>query len=627
MFLMMNFNTLGSESIYTGSDKSSHCYGFIVPLPTSDEISKEPEIQYTVMNLINDLLRMNISVYWSFSKLTLQSMEINEDVEPEMRVFEKGTFVVPFTGNINIDSGITVIIYDYNNTHELINKSIPTVETFLLMQELSIHSLYKLTEPKIAYFFGEGVTLEALKWYVSPLSQAGFLNNEFLNEDNIITSLNNGNFNTMMWTGGSFISHVLSGLSLIKRYLYQSEIKQFVRNGGGYVGTCFGAYVTSSGMRYMPFNLILYKFPILPSIIFMKMQDFLISQGLFADINVTIQDSYHPATVGVNKILHGSQIRFGGTFSNLGENIKTLGTVKSVNMTKINRFSSIFSIFGLLYKLWTSSIIGKTIWTTSEYGKGKIVTFGDHPELGDIQMKRVIHNSMLYVSSKITKDNNFQEAYPLNIIKKQGFESMNLQIDGMTSDIFNDLYERIGNVISQFYEMSDIYQDIAVTIDNLVEDNQMSKNFRSWIERRGLDYFYKVILRSLSALDDPNINDDTVNYLKQLDSISQMLLLKNISLIDQLKNLNSYNKEKIDKIYFNNINYLEILNTINSEIKNYQNTSSQNDYILKLIRNLEIDLINTDIYATKINFDSLKQLRDAWYLYETIEVNDNLIQN
>ena len=68
---------------------------------------------------------------------------------------------------------------------------------------------------------------------------------------------------------------------------------------------------------------------------------------------------------------------------------------------------------------------------------------------------------------------------------------------------------------------------------------------------------------------------------------------------------------------------MEILNIINKEIKDYQNTSSQNDYILKLIKDLEDDLINTEIHAIKINTDSLKQLRNAWYLYETIEVNDN----
>ena len=34
-------------------------------------------------------------------------------------------------------------------------------------------------------------------------------------------------------------------------------------------------------------------------------------------------------------------------------------------------------------EIWINFTIGKTIWTTSTYGQGKIVAFGDHPEKGD----------------------------------------------------------------------------------------------------------------------------------------------------------------------------------------------------------------------------------------------------
>jgi len=311
VLLLLNINAIRSEYISSSEDKSINCYGFVLPLPKYKNISKTPELQYNFMNLINDLLRMNISVYWSFSKLTLETKEIDQDNSPVIKDFELGTFLVPFTGIKDIDTLISVIIYDYNNSHEIFQDDIKDIEIYFLMQPLSIENLYLLTEPKLAYFYSGGVTIGSLNWYITPLSKAGFLNNDFFNENDIISKLNNKDFNVILWPGGSFIEYLTSGIGVIKRFQFLSTIKDWVRNSGGFIGSCLGAYVVSSGMKFLPLNLILYKFPSLPSLYFMRMQDCLISQGFFTFMNISIQDRNHPVTIGVDNIIYNSQFRFG----------------------------------------------------------------------------------------------------------------------------------------------------------------------------------------------------------------------------------------------------------------------------------------------------------------------------
>ena len=84
------------------------CYGVIIP------IKKETcylGIQSSISNLINDLLRMDISVYWSLRNFNSTSIRVNE-TSYKTRFFEK-VFIVPFTGEESKDKMIISIEHDY----------------------------------------------------------------------------------------------------------------------------------------------------------------------------------------------------------------------------------------------------------------------------------------------------------------------------------------------------------------------------------------------------------------------------------------------------------------------------------------------------------------------------------
>jgi len=275
------------------------------------------------------------------------------------------------------------------------------------------------------------------------------------------------------------------------------------------------------------------------------------------------------------------------------------------------------SILGRIYNKWLSSIIGETVWTTSNYGKGKIVTFGDHPEIGDVNLNRVLHNSIFYTTSKMIDEITFDEYYIKMIIENQFLDSQDLTVYNLSSDFFEITIQKIVNVSNQFQDLIDIYHDIEDSIEELVENNKMNNNIRSRINRGGLNQFYSVILRVIGYLDDLENKKDSIFYLKQIDSINQMLFLKNYSFIDELNNLKVDIEYKIDYIKDCISHWFNILNQLKEEIDNYQNTENQNNYIFELIKKLENNLIETDFNSLKINFESLRFLRKAWYIYES----------
>ena len=70
------------------------CYGFIVPLPSGNDSTCETFLNTKVRNLINDLLRENITVYWSSNEFLAPSKEINNNSNGHDFYFNKGDFTI-----------------------------------------------------------------------------------------------------------------------------------------------------------------------------------------------------------------------------------------------------------------------------------------------------------------------------------------------------------------------------------------------------------------------------------------------------------------------------------------------------------------------------------------------------
>ena len=598
------------------------CYGFIIPLSSYTEILENPEIQYSAMNLVNDLLRIQAPVYWCSENITLLSKDLNETGEPAPQSYGVGTFIVPFTGDQLLDTKITVIIYDYNLSHELQKKDQTTVKVHMLFQHLDICNTYELSEPKIAYFFGEGVSTRALNWYLFTMGNAGFLNSEFLDDTDVLTDLNNQDFNVFIWPGGSIIDDFNSDISIVIRLLRQHTIKQFVVNGGGFVGSCYGAFAAASGMRIFPFMLPTYYFPRLPKLGFLSIQDCLLAQAIPSIVNISLNDVDTPILFGLNKTLYGSPIRGGPVYTWLGKNTKSLATVQEVDTSWLSYFlGGDNKILQRFLKRWIRFTEGKTIWTTTEYEKGKVVTFGDHPELGDIALQRVIHNSMFYVSSTFSENINTNTSYSTKDIIVLGKTSYNLTFIENSTGLFSNVFEKINENINSFNTLLQNYSSINILLENLVHANEMDEDISFQMRIRGLWQFNESVFTSKRYLDSPQNEKNTKKYLEQLDVICTMVLLLNTSILEYISQLNEQLLQQLDEITEDVRRLSDEIFNLKDELQNYINSENQNDRILTLCGNLKKYSRTLDKHCPEINYKTRRLLKDTWYIYEAVYVS------
>lgn len=598
-------------------------YGFIISIPSSVEISNNPEIQYETINIVNDLLRNNISIFWLSDDIELFTKTLLSSELPENRNFIRGSFIIPFIGQHSKDIMSIVIISEYLSVNSSQKEETASKNIYIINEPIQNIELYRFNEPKIAYYFDQGVTTRCMNWYMSTLYKAGFLNNEILDDNDLFTELNNQNFNTLIWPGGNMMESLKKNLSFASILNRQYSIKNFISNGGGFVGSCYGAFIASSGMRFTPFLLFQYYFPRFPSIGFFSFSDTLLALGMPSTINVSIESTESPVVFGLNGTLAGSVIQGGPVFTWVGENSESLARVEDINLSWLHWIDSLnSSLPRKILNAWANFTIGKTIWISSEYNKGRIVTFGDHPEHGDIKLQRAVHNSVLYVTSELIEENSFQNYYPISYIENIVHNSMNTIIDEYETDMFNSEFNRLYDIVDilNYIEIEyDIYSDL---VDNLTENENIELNFYYLMMSSGFWEFRDFIHKSKNYLSNPLNDKDTINNLKIINSVSHLLSLENVVIDDQINILKNEINNRLEQINYSVISLNNNMNKIIAEIQNYQNTTDQNDYIINLVENIKMDSKEIVKNLPLIYFDSIMFSRDLSALYKTIMVNN-----
>jgi|YNPNPStandDraft_1061719.scaffolds.fasta_scaffold54535_2 hypothetical protein len=104
--ILLNVLSVSSSSVSlsTSHDLSSagfstqdlECYGFIIPLPAGDDFTYETFLNSRSRCLINDLLRLNITVYWSSCDFSATSQRMQNYADGSVVFYKKGAFIVPF---------------------------------------------------------------------------------------------------------------------------------------------------------------------------------------------------------------------------------------------------------------------------------------------------------------------------------------------------------------------------------------------------------------------------------------------------------------------------------------------------------------------------------------------------
>lgn len=592
----------------TTEEPTSSYYGFIIAMAEYENATIENQVTCKNRHLVNDLLREQITVFWSSENFTANITNISLSNEEEI-FFEKGTFIVPFTGNDTLDTKLIAIIWDYNQSSEIENNNKVKARVYLLNQTINIQA-YPLSEVKIAQY--QGLISDGEEHYLEVARNCGFLTFDFLPEVILKKTLNNTAYNVIMWGGAcegySSFRNVLTGRIYQIRedltYKVTKTIRTFVASGGGYIGSCLGAYEAACGMHFGPIFVYLKRRaynPNLNSLVLLALADVIIEWPTYLPppkIEAKIVDKTHPVTYGLDAII--ADIYGGGPkFAHLGENAHVIAFFHNIE----------------------NNLNGTPSWVSSSFGKGKAVFFSSHPELlcwkqGEkgYTGNTAISNALYYTASKEITDINTINSRNNSFIIEIWEKTANLtdEIDE-ASDISNGVKNRINETINDISNLMDNFSQILEIIRNINPD--LPHQFLGYHSTYWARAYFNLFITYLE------------NASKTLSSIERIYPLLEYT-TDFIHNLNDLKGDLSQRINDTQRIYI----TCQRLCKRYKNTlhwynQSQKrlgelgSNICKFIaKDTAFGLYRESVkgyqYIPQTYFNSLKLLRNSWYNYE-----------
>lgn len=586
------------------------CFGFIIPLPSGNDSTYETFLTTKTMNLINDLLREDIYVYWSNESFLTLSAEIGIN-KIKNNSFEKGDFIVPFSGILQIDTLLMAIIYDYYYGSEIYGNAIK-LKIYKITKEIDINS-FKLFEPKIAQHLEKPVRYS---WpcYLEIADSGGFFTMDFLLEGETFNLLNNEDYNIFMWPYKPHPARYIEVLKSLADFKSSNTVRNFIKNGGGYIGSCYGAIVASSG-SFTPLPIFSLNRAYNTEMTSIPFFNLAVSDNYmrpFADKNnlylstVEIQDINHPLSFGLNK----TSISFfdGAWFQRLGKNSENVATHKNIENTKEGKIVPI---------LLEKSLVDSPAWVTSSFGEGKIVQFACHPEyVNNISIlvknlnwagdpyygRRIIYNSILYSSSR-RDDIKTNFSYSSTNIFEIGNKTRGIKIKEKDFSIFKNLANSIIGVKSATSNLKNSSMATKKLYTSLNQGKQIDSEI---IRLFSYVYFYSDIYEGYF--------NKTLVELKNLENI---IATSNFSENNRIENL------KFD-MYSNLQKSWKKINDTNITIKNIDLILStklpENIKKILILEKSRYLLSNYEInlkYIPQNYFETVKLLRSIWYYYQT----------
>ena len=609
-FLTISTNQCDANYIKTEEDLMS--YGFIVPSVEYENLSIENQVNCKIRHMVNDLLREKIPVYWMTINMTITIRKIDDFTEQEM-FFERGTFIIPFTGNDVNDTKIIAIICDYNQSSEIETKNqiqIPVYE----LTELLITSVYQLSEVKIAQYKSWLTTGES--WYLDAAEKGGFLNFKIINDCNISKELNNDAYDLIIWPGYEGFYDASYGIYEFKMEFFHHKInaiRKFVKNGGGFVGSCYALGIASRGYPHViVYPKIFVRYPILRPRFLLVIMDIIASDGKTSPyLEECIVNHNHPVVYGIDEItVKGFTV--GPTIGYAGKDVNIIANFKN-----------------------DTDLEGKPSCVSSYFGKGKVVLFSPHYEIRDpdtgykghnagidnkYNSKKFIINAFYYLTTKEIIQLNTYQSRNIFFISDVRNRTVNLTINPITNkEIFNVIKSNINTSILDIY-------DIIKKINNNFKLKQQVE-----IEK-GIDindyeacfYFPAEYLINYTLVFYIKYLNNTVESLNTLEKIYP-LLEEDEGFIQKIEILKSELTANINNIQ-NKISKCKItLQDHENLLLECQNspglTEQQRDRIDKAGHEVEVQIAEGFYYLPQIYFNSLKLLRNSWYNYEAgIEV-------
>ena len=591
------------------SDKSEDlCYGFIISPITEGNYIKMDHKNCKIRHMINDFLRNELTVYWTVEGVSSNIIKIGSSSIAHNMFFDKGSFLIPFTGNLTEDNKIISIIYDYNQSSEVEIIDDFNIPIYILVEQTSVQA-YPLNNVKIAQLY-HGLTSGGFL-FLELLSKCGFLNYNPVLDKEVCNKLKIDDYN-VMFHPGRFITVKTFSHDLYSDIKYRTSncIRSFVNNGGGYIGSCGGMIRVAAG-GYFPF-LYLKKWaynPNLQSIIFLAIADLFVKEApkLKSAVQVKIKNISSPISFGLDEILWDSY--YGGPLvSKFGENVDVVGEYYN-----------------------TETIFDETpVWITAKFGKGKVSAFSTHPEIAGVPFdmqnesqlnngKTVITNSIFYLTAD--EKINYQTHIPNNITYL--FEIWNATANLIINithinKIFNPIRNEINESIEMIYNLYENLSEVVSIIEDIASEKGVNLSQKE--NKRYLGYEFIFDIKKYYCAEFIKYLNDCFTVLKRIELIHNLLKDQgnyNTELTSLQKDIESRLKEAENiLIITKNMTRLYKIDLLRYQERRIRSRIYEN-MCYKNSNDIYEHVYSGFSQIPQIYFNSLKFLRKSWYDYES----------
>ena len=608
------FNSVGFHSYYQ-KENQYDCYGFVVPLPSGEQTTNETFQNNKVRHLINDLLREDIVVYWSACSFCVLSKGIDNQSNVVQQSFSKGDFVIPFSGEIDRDARLISIVYDYNISSEISDDDSKTV-VYKLMSLFSFDG-YRLVEPKIVQHLGIPIRY-GYPIYLQVAEAGGFFSMEFLLDNETAGYLNNDDYNVLMWpynpNPGKSVEVALS----VANKDGSNAIRKFVRDGGGYIGSCYGGQVASAGYL-LPIPLFSLRHAYNPDIMFtvpfigLSISDTLMRQKSLTDHHTYIAtseivDTNNPLAYGINKTV--DEFFNGALFLWLGPHSGAVATYTGLKSEKNGTVNPFFE----------RKVVGTPSWVYSTFGNGTVVMFGAHPEqvnnlsllLNDFEWegdpyygRRTIHNALFYATSEDLDEIEISMSYPVYEIEMMGERTVDLVLPPTNDSLFETIKIRLHTLNENLSLLRHVSTENIALFSTRFNEKILEKSYLLYPPKYMVlycDFFTDYINKTFSHLDF-------------LDSIYPLLFCFNDSVLQLIDDLKIELSDRLNHSEYLVNDIIADANELRDMLQNNKGFVEKISIILdsrSLLRTFEIGLK----YIPQTHLESLKLMRCFWYLYE-----------
>lgn len=603
--IICNFNV----NAYSKNVNNVQFFGFLIPDFDYEDDDFENLIYRNIINLVNDLLRENITVYWVTNNISMNVLNLFDNHSKIME-FRKGSFIVPFSGNEENDFKLTNIIYNYNYTCEINSIIDIQIPVFLILEQKNL-PCYRLNKVKIIGYRNYLSCTE--DWYQQVAFLCGFLDFDVFDNSIFSDKIDNSVYNLIIFPGydlclPSYFAFLEIILDIFSKRT--NEIRSFIRNGGGYVGSCYGQYMASAGI-FPIYQKRKALNPELDNYGFLALQDVQTGIGEFVNIleQAVVNDS-HPVTTNLGDYIIGGY----GSYPKVtyaGDTVDVL--LKFINSSSLDGHPSIVS---------------------SEFGKGKVVSIGPHPEVSDIDTtplywdkyisthhagKRIVVNSFLYTTSKndyLQIEYSYNQNIISNVINKNKNLSYLLENNG---DYFllqvNELY----NLVDKIYEL---YDFLNITLNKI---KNIAKNENINLEKDGSFLAYAVLKYGIHEFE--LMLDHLRNSINNLISLDKVVFLNNNDnkFMDNIKDFKENLTKNINQLYNMNSETKSSLIKLNNMVDNYNKSRFYKKYCHKISRFKGLDVENCYTYEnifliSNISSEIVKKLRSSWNYFELANI-------